>query len=158
MHPVYTANYEISIEHRKNVLSQKNIWSLWQFGTIGEQRHDQKEFVWTLHKSRDDWESKIKWPNNINDKNNNIWRQQKQAKQSFVLTIIWVATSVRSKCDLRLKPRGWYLIVHNSAEIDPVGNISWWFQRICESHLAYFSLSVKNAFLLLCLNAVWLHF
>ena len=26
----------------------------------GEQRHDQKEFVWTLHKSRDDWESKIK--------------------------------------------------------------------------------------------------
>ena len=41
---------------------------------IGDQRHDQKEFVWTLHKSRDDWESKIKWPNNNNDDNNNIWQ------------------------------------------------------------------------------------
>ena len=41
---------------------------------LGDQRHDQKEFVWTLHKSRDDWESKIKWPNNNNDNNNNIWQ------------------------------------------------------------------------------------
>ena len=44
---------------------------------LGDQRHDQKEFVWTLHKSRDDWESKIKWPNN-NDNNNNIWQEVKQ--------------------------------------------------------------------------------
>ena len=45
--------------------------SISSFTLIGEQRHDQKEFVWTLHKSRDDWESKIKWPTN-NDNNNNI--------------------------------------------------------------------------------------
>ena len=60
--------------------------------SVGEQRHDQKEFVWTLHKSRDDWESKIKWPNNNdNNNNNNTWKQENQAKpkQQHHLTAVF---------------------------------------------------------------------
>ena len=29
----------------------------------GEQRHDQKEFVWTLYKNKEDWETSTKWTN-----------------------------------------------------------------------------------------------
>ena len=55
---------------------------------LGDQRHDQKEFVWTLHKSRDDWESKIKWPNN-NDNNNNIWQEIKWSNNNGKNNNIW---------------------------------------------------------------------
>ena len=27
----------------------------------GEQRHDQKEFVWTLYKNKEEWENSTKW-------------------------------------------------------------------------------------------------
>jgi hypothetical protein len=27
----------------------------------GEQRHDQKEFVWTMYKNKEEWENSTKW-------------------------------------------------------------------------------------------------
>ena len=89
----------------------------------GEQRHDQKEFVWTLYKNKEEWENSTKW----NGKSGGIekWRPRKtDYKWTLMYKPLCIAAAVMDTFYygyyylLTVKSRFMFMIINSRLEVN----------------------------------------